>query len=102
MERDGLDAPDARPLDRAFFFGGESLAGLACFAVHLRKDGAIEIALIERGFAAADDGGDNARKGFQASHCEDGIGMLAGDTANLERELCGGGERVAASVHWRG
>ena len=96
MKCDRLDVPDARPFDRAALFVGETLAGFAGFAVHGGEDGGVEVALIERGFAAADYGGDDARESLDAAHGADGIGMFAGDGANFEGEFRGGGERVAA------
>ena len=80
---------------------GESLAGFPRFAIHLASTCGVEIALIERGLAAADYRGDDAGKCFDAAHGADGVGMFAGDGANLEREFCGGGERIAADAHRR-
>ena len=102
MKGDGFDAPEARPLDGAFFFFGETAAGRLSFAEHLGKNVGIEVALVEGGFAATDDGGDDAGKCFEAAHGADGVRMLAGDVANFEGEFCGGGEGVAAGAHGRG
>src|ERR1700730_6760087 len=91
MEGDRLDIPNARPLDGAFFFGGESMAGLDGFLIHLRQDFCVEVALIECSFAAADDGGDNSWKCLEASHGADCVGMFASNGAHFQGELCGGG-----------
>src|SRR5580693_10228582 len=99
IEGDRLDVPDARPFDRAALFAGETLAGFASLAEHGGKYVRIEIALIESGFAAADDRGDDPGEGFHAAHRANGVGMLAGDGADFESEFGGRGERVAAGVH---
>ena len=64
------------------------------------EDGGIEIALIESGLATANHGSDDTRECFHAAHGADGVGVFACDRANFECQLCGGGKRVAARVHW--
>ena len=102
MERHRLDVPDPRPFHRAALFGGETFAGFARLTKHLGKHGGVEIALIERGFAAADHGGDDPGKRLHAAHGADGVGMLAGDGADLERQLRGRrpAHRAAHSSAW--
>src|SRR5271154_4194386 len=95
MERERLDVPDARPFDGATFFGGETAAGFLGLRVHVGEDFGVEVALIEGGFAAADDGGDNAGKSFEAADGADGVGVLFGDVTNFEGEFCGRGEGIA-------
>src|ERR1700729_1011686 len=92
IEGDRLDVPDAGPFDCAALFTRETLAGFASLAEHGGKYRRIEIALIERGFAAADDRGDDAGEGFHAAHGANGVGMLASDGANFESDFGGRGE----------
>src|SRR5580704_6872977 len=100
MERDWLDVPDLRPLDGAALFGGESLAGGAGLGQHRGEDCGVEVAHVERGFAAPDYGSYDAGEGFHAAHGCDGVRMFARDGADLEGEFCCGGECVAAHSHW--
>ena len=52
--------------------------------MHGREDGWIEIALIERGFAAADYGGDDAGIRFDTAHGADGLFVLGRDRTDFE------------------
>src|SRR5215469_15027086 len=94
MKWDGLDRPDLRPLDGTALFGGEALTGGASVAQHAGENVGGEIAHVERCLTAADDRGDDAGECFDAAHGCDGVGMLARDGANFQRELRAGGERV--------
>ena len=99
VERDGLDRPDAGPVDGAAFFFGEAAAGGLGFAVHGGEDLGREVALVQSAFAAADYGGDDAGEGFDGAHGADGVGVFGGDGADFEGEFGGGGEGVAAVGH---
>src|SRR5579871_2389181 len=99
MKRDGLDAPDARPLDAALLFLRETFAGIAGFAIHLREDRGIEVALVEGDFAAANDSGDDSGESLDASHRANRVRVLAGNPANFEGEFRSGRQRVAACTH---
>src|ERR1700722_1700597 len=101
MELYWLDVPDPRPIDRAFLLPGEALTGFASLAVHAGQHLCIEVALIERGFAAPDHGSHNARKSFDAADGANGVGMLTRDRADLERQFRGGSQRVVPRLHGR-
>ena len=66
---------------------GKSLARLLRFAVHLRQNPGVQVALIERGFAPAHNRRHNSRKCFQAAHRADRVRMLARNIANFQSQL---------------
>src|SRR6202035_169546 len=70
-------------------------------AVHAGQHLCIEVALIERGFAAPDHGSHDARKSFEAADGANGVGMLTRDRADLERQFRGGSQRVVPRLHGR-
>ena len=102
VEGYGFDGPDALPVDGAAFFGGKALAGGDGFGVHLGEDFGVEVAHVEGGFTAADDGGDDAGEGFDRAHGGYGVGVSEGDGADLEGEFGGGAEGVVAGAHGGG
>src|SRR5579859_7949671 len=99
MERNRLYAPNARPFNSAFFFSGKSSARLLRFAIHASQDLGIEIALIERGFAASHHGSHNSRKSLDATDGADRVSMVSGDRPDFKRQLRSGGQGVVTCVH---
>ena len=99
VERDGFDGPDLGPLDGAVFFGGEFFTGGLSIGEHAREDAGVEVAHVERGFAAADYSGDDAGEGLDAAHGGDRLRVLAGDRTDFEGEPGAGGQGVAADFH---
>src|SRR5258707_10343309 len=101
MKLDRLDVPDPRPLDGAFLFAGEAFAGFTRLTIHRGQYLRIQVALIERGFAAPDDCSHDAWESLETTDGTNRIGMLTRDRADLERKLGGGGQRIASRLHWR-
>ena len=90
------NVPDAGPLYGAILFLSKLRAFFLGFAIHLRQDSGIQIALIERGFAAADYSGDDAWKCFYTAYCAHRIGVAHGDRPDLQREFGSSSERVVS------
>ena len=61
----------------------------------------IQVALIESRFAASDDRSHDAWKSLDATDGTNRIRVLACDHADFQRELCGGGQRIASRLHGR-
>ena len=69
---------------------------------HRRERRRVEVALVEQALGGLDDRRDDARLRDDAAHRADRAAADAlGDLAELELELRGAGERVAALVHRR-
>ena len=102
VEQDRLDRPDPLPLELQPLLLGKAVRGCLRVAQHLRERRRVEIALVEEAFRRLDDRGDDARLRHDAAHRADRA--LAGsprDLADLELELGGARERVAALRHRR-
>jgi hypothetical protein len=102
VEEDRLDAPDLLPLDLDVLLGGEAPARLLGFGQHAGQLRRVQVPLIEEDGAGLDDGGDDSGPRHAAPHRAHGsLAGALGDLPDLERELCGCGQGVAALVHGR-
>ena len=101
VEGQGFNAPDAGPLHRAAFLAGEAFTRLLGLGIHAGEHGRIEVTLVERQFATAHDGGDDAGEGLEAADSANGVGVLAGNGADFEGQFGGGSQSVPAKLHRR-
>ena len=100
LEQDRLDLPDPLPLDLEPLLLREALARLARQAVQLCELVHVEMAHVEQLLRRLDDRGDDTGLGDDAArHLP--VADLRGDLHQLERELGGAGERIAALIHRR-
>src|SRR5208283_4281336 len=98
MERYRLNVPKARPGHRAILFGGKALAGFPGFAVHLRKDVGVEVALVQGDLAAAHDRRNYPRERLDAAHGANSVRLFPGDGADFKRQFCRGSKGVTPCV----
>jgi hypothetical protein len=100
VERDRLDVPDALPGDLDVLLPREPLARLPRELEQAPELGGLEVTLVEQLLGRLDDGGDDARPAHDAAgRAHRALADLGRDRPDLERELRGAGERVAALVH---
>ena len=103
VKRHGLDVPDSRPIHCAAFFLSRNARWLrALHDTSAARTARIEVALIERRFAAADDRGDDSRKGLQRSHGTNSVRMLLRDWRGFPAPAwpLRPGRRVERSWEW--
>ena len=80
----------------------EALGGGLRLVEHRRERSRVEVALVEQALGGLDDGGHDPRLRHDPAHRADrALARTLRDLADLELELRGAGERVAASVHGR-
>ena len=78
--------------------GGEPLGGRLRLVEHRGELARVEVALVEQLLGRLDDRGDDPRPADDAAARADrAVARLGGDPADVERELGGAGERVAAA-----